>query len=121
MQGLEEYYLNTQGCILQHERFPIPIPIMLPEKSSQWCECKTKTEEMVSCVLTCWDMLMTLAGLEGELQKGTDFPLALVRALQDRAPRTVLLCACVSRSSRSALAFIGRTAVSTKTMGRART
>lgn len=28
-------------------------------------------------------MLMTLAGLEGKLEKGTDSPLALVRALQD--------------------------------------
>lgn len=113
VQGLEEYYLNAQGCILQHEHFPIHIPVMLPEKSFQWCKCKTKTNEMISCVLTCWDMLMTLAGLEGKLEKGTDSLITLVRALQDRAPRTQLLCACVSRSSRSSLAFIGRMAVST--------
>lgn len=109
--------MNTQGCILQHELFPRHIPLMLPEKSSQWCECKTKTGEMVSCVLTCWDMLMTLAALEGKLEKGTDSLLSLVRALQDRAPRTALLCARVSRSSGSLLAFVGRTAVCTKTSG----
>lgn len=41
--------------------------------------------------------------------------LALSKALQGRAPRISFLCAFVSRSSRSSLAFMGRTAVSTKT------
>lgn len=59
-------------------------------------------------------MLVLSEAWKGKLEEGTDSLSASVRAWLDRAPRAVLLCACVSRSRRALLDFIARTAVITK-------
>lgn len=88
-----------------------------------WCweiqelsKCKIKTEGMIVCVLclNCWDTHgFSRPGMKAG--KGSWLSVSIVKSFEGKSTNSCfLLCIC-EQISRSSLAFIGRTAVSTKT------